>query len=90
MCVLLQISIQYPSHGLDKLFSLFLKIYSETHNVKVSLSEVWDKRGCVGLEPNFRWPPPLICGPVPLLARNQRTVKRAFPNLPKAHRDDLL
>lgn len=45
---------------------------------------------CVGMEPNFHRPPPLICGLVPLLARSHRTVKRAFSNLPGAHKYNLL
>lgn len=75
----------------SQLFRAFPKKHTEMNNVRVSLLEVWEGSvWALGLEPNPHRPPPLICGPLPLLARNHRTVKRAFSNLPKAHKDNLL
>lgn len=73
---------------LDKPLRLFLRIYRKSTKSECPFYRY--EGDCLGLEPNLSQPPPLICGPVPLLARNHPTVKQAFSNLPKTHREDLL
>lgn len=72
----------------DKPLRVFLRIYSKSTKSERPFYRY--EGDCLGLEPNLSRPPPLICGPVPLLARNHPSVKQAFSNLPKTHREDLL